>query len=188
MAADLLTDDTWTSILRFVPQSDRLCGAALVCRKWARLAVRATDEIVWGVYDNSFDSSDDSNDWDENDEDDEHPRRLRDLMPYLRHNGHHLTSIYLEGRLPHQALAELPCLNLVELQIESETDWTAESYTSILVRLGPGRDGRPGMLRDCAASLTSLILRSCCIEDSSGLARLSVLVNLRHYRTIGVGV
>lgn len=159
-----LPDEVIKLIMQHVPPKHRLTSCCLVNRRLHAAAVAATQGLVLGQY--FFNPTDD-------DVRVASPEGARSVLEWLDLYGHHLTSLKLQ-EFP-QPLRQLPCTNLLHLQIDHGCS----------VQLRPSADGSPGVLHSVGCShLTRLDLHWCTVLDATAGAAvvdsMSSLVNLQH--------
>jgi hypothetical protein len=153
-----LPDDVLKIIMQKLPLTDRLGRCSLVSQRLHAAAVAAMERLVLDSQ-NCYCIKGGL-----------HGVRPRDktfAVQWVCNHGQHLTS--LEFWSWPLLLRELPCPNLLELEIVRGR-----------VQLGPTADGYPGVMQDCT-KLTHLKL-SCEFSDEpeDGLIDLSSMVHLQH--------
>jgi hypothetical protein len=161
----LLPNDVLKTIMQYVPLKDRIGHCSLVSKRLHAAAVAATDRLVLDSQGCSRVKGGMHG---------VRPRNRKSAVQWLCNHGQQLTSLQFWSwplLQQQQLLQELPCPNLLELEIVRGR-----------VQLGPTADGYPGVMQDCT-KLTRLKLLGYTISDmpEDGLIdSLSSLVHLQH--------
>jgi hypothetical protein len=132
-AAEELPQELWAQILQHVDYKQRLSACALVCQKLAKAAAAATQSLKL-----DFNS----------------PQCTSAFLSWTNSHGSSLTRLHLSSSPDHTLIHELPCPNLVKLNLYSYS-----------VQLCAG-SADLGLLHSCPA-LTKLVVSYCTLLDGA---------------------
>lgn len=148
-----LSDEILTMILRHIPIKHRMTSCCLASRRLHAVAAAATHDLQVSCRCNDI------------------PRDRADaVLQWIVQHGQHLTSLGMQLTDLAQPLLQLPCPNLLELEL-----WNGR------VQLRAAAGGVPGLIQ-CCTKLTSLELSGIFADlpDGGVIDCLSSLVHLQH--------